>query len=222
MQHAEPLKVVFQDEHLLIFDKPSGLLVHRGYGRDDITMVDLVRTYGAYHPAHRLDRATSGLIVWGRGTDVLRNLQQQFEASTIQKTYLALVRGVLSEPTQVDHPVPNAEDGPRVDAQTNFLPLASVQTTPRAVTWVQANPLTGRFHQIRRHLKHISHPIIGDSNYGKGDLNRAFAAEHGLTRLALHASRLTLHHPITGEPLSFEVAVPEDLLGPLRHMGFEF
>lgn len=217
----EDLTVVYQDDSLLVLEKPSGLLVHRGYGRDDITLVDLIRQLGEFHPAHRLDRGTSGVILCARGGDVMRALQAQFEAGTPHKTYLALVRGRLNAAVTVDHPVPKSEDGPKVDAQTSFAPLAWAQTEPRDVTWVVARPVTGRFHQIRRHLKHLSHPIIGDANYGKGPINRAFAQAYGLHRLALHAAQITIRHPDTQVAMTFCCPLPDDLREPLEAMGVQ-
>ncbi len=210
-----------QDDAILVLNKPSGLLVHRGYGRDDITLVDLIRDYlGSSHPVHRLDRATSGVMIFAVNGDGARILQAQFEAGTVAKTYHALVRGLIAEDVIVDHPVPKAEGGERVDALTTIHPIEHVVVEPREVTWVEARPKTGRFHQIRRHLKHINHPIIGDSNYGKGGLNREFAKQFGLSRLALHASRIEFNHPTTGEPVSFTAGLPEDLTDALDEMGF--
>ncbi len=91
----------------------------------------------------------------------------------------------------------------------------------RRVSLVEARPLTGRLHQVRRHLKHVSHPLIGDANYGKGALNRAFAETIALRRLALHALSMRLPHPLTGAPLSFEAPLPEDLAIPFKRLGME-
>ncbi|MEZ4461829.1 MAG: RluA family pseudouridine synthase [bacterium] len=217
------LTVLFEDDWLFVVDKPSGLLVHRGYGADEVTLVEMVaRRLGRAHPVHRLDRATSGVLVFAKSGDIARDLQLQFQDGLVTKRYLALARGHIREPVTVDHPVPKDEGGERIDAVTDLVPLAHLDCAPRDVTWVEARPKTGRFHQIRRHLKHISHPVIGDSNYGKGPLNREFAAVHGLARLALHAQGLRLVHPGDARPLVFEAPLPDDLLLPLRSMGFDF
>ena len=216
------LRILHEDERLLFVDKPSGMLVHRGWATDDIVLVDLVREHvGRAHPIHRIDRATSGVILFARDADTARVLNAQFDARTVRKTYVALVRGVAPESGLIDHPVPRTEGGERVDAQTRFHRLAAAQTQPRDVSLVEASPITGRFHQIRRHLKHIDHPIIGDANYGKGPLNRAFRERYGLERLALHAASLEIEHPDSGSRLVIEAKIPDDLREPLAAMGFE-
>lgn len=150
--------------------------------------------------------------------ETTRLLQAQFEDGTVRKRYLALVRGPLSDPREIDHPVPKAEDGAKVSARTSVRPLFSLGR----YSFVEAVPHTGRLHQIRRHLKHISHPIIGDVRYGKGEHNRYFREQHGLHRLALHAAELRFLHPHRGdEPVSLVAPLPEDLLGPLSSWGLD-
>src|SRR5262249_36286147 len=155
-------------------------------------------------------------------------LARAFEEGRVDKTYLALVRGVPPEEGVVDHPIPRREDGPRVPALTAFRRLHAVDPATcespaaralRASALVLARPRTGRVHQVRRHMKHIDHPIIGDANYGKGVINRAFRDAVGLGRLALHAASIRLDHPITGEPLVLSASVPESLAEPLRLLG---
>jgi tRNA pseudouridine65 synthase len=117
----------------------------------------------------------------------------------------------------IDHPVPRDEDGPKVPAVTEFRRLAIFER----YALVEARPRTGRRHQIRRHFKHLSHPLIGDVCYGKGEHNRLFRERFGLHRLALHALELAFEHPETGEAIRIVAPVPEDLAGPLRVMGME-
>jgi tRNA pseudouridine65 synthase len=126
-----------------------------------------------------------------------------------EKRYLALVRGVPPEEGVVDHPVPRSEDGERVPAVTWYRTLASSKVARCSL--VEARPRTGRFHQIRRHLKHLGHPLIGDVNYGSGALNREYRATWGLHRLALHAFSIAFDHPITGERLTISAPMPDDL-----------
>jgi tRNA pseudouridine65 synthase len=209
---------------LLAVDKPSGLLVHRGWGRDATTLVDQVReTLGVevVHPLHRLDRQTSGVVLFALNADVARSMRDAFESSAVEKRYLALVRGVAPESGRVDHPIPRREGGPRVPAVTDFRRVGQAPTEPRHVSLVEALPRTGRLHQVRRHLKHVDHHVIGDANYGKGAINRALAERYGLRRMALHASALTLPHPGKGELLTVAAPLPADLGEPLGRMGFD-
>ena len=117
----------------------------------------------------------------------------------------------------IDHPVPKKEDGERVPALTRFTRVAS--STVDRCSLVLARPETGRLHQIRRHLRHISHPLVGDVAYGSGVVNRHYRATYGLHRLALHAYRLAFRHPVTGARVSVEARVPDDLGSALEQLG---
>jgi tRNA pseudouridine65 synthase len=217
------------DDHLVAFAKPSGLLVHRGWGDDAFTLVDHAREhFGDHiHPVHRLDRGTSGVIVIARSAEAAARIQASFERGEAEKCYLALVRGIPPEEGLIDHPIPRREDGPRVPAVTAFRRRFAVSavTAPdlpahvQRCALVEARPRTGRLHQVRRHLKHLNHPLLGDANYGKGDLNRLFRAEIGLGRLALHAASLEFVHPFTGARLRLEAPLPEDLALPFARLG---
>jgi tRNA pseudouridine65 synthase len=211
--------VLFRDEILLAMDKPSGLAVHRGAARDRVFALQIVRDQVGQrvYPVHRLDRATSGVLLFALDPATARRMQETFETGEVEKRYLALVRGIPPELGVIDHPVPKDEDGPRVPAVTEFRRLAVFER----YALIEARPLTGRRHQIRRHFKHISHPLIGDVRYGKGEHNRLFRERFGLHRLALHAVELTFPHPGTGELLRITAPVPEDLAGPLRAMGMD-
>ena len=212
-----PGQILHRDAALVVVDKPAGLVVHRGWADDEVALLGLVRdAVGAYvYPVHRLDRGASGVLVFALSPSGARALQEQWTAGTVRKRYLALVRGVPPDAAVIDHPVPRSEDGPKVPAQT------AIRTLHRAGRYavVAAAPHTGRLHQIRRHLKHISCPLIGDVRYGKGEHNRLFRERHDLHRLALHARSLRLEHPVTGEPLLFAAPVPADLAGALAGLG---
>jgi tRNA pseudouridine65 synthase len=217
------LDVLYRDDALLAVNKPSGLLVHRGWGKASIALVDLVRAHlgcDTVRPAHRLDRGTSGVVLFALDADSSRRLNAALESGEVEKVYLALVRGEAPEHAIVDHPIPRAERGPRVPAVTEVRRLAVVEAVPRTLSLVEARPRTGRLHQVRRHLKHLGHPVIGDANYGKGVLNREVALRYGLSRLALHAASIAFSHPTTDIRLEIEAPLPEDLAGPLREMGF--
>lgn len=212
-----PFALLHRDDRVAAFAKPSGLLVHRGWGDDDIVAVELAReAVGArVHPVHRLDRATSGVLLFALDPEAAAALGRAFEQGLVHKTYLALVRGVAPDEGVIDNPVPKTEGGPRVPAVTAF------RRRHAGERWslVEARPRTGRLHQIRRHLKHISHPIVGDVNYGKGDVNRLFRERFGLYRLALHAAELGFHHPFSGQAITITAPLPPDLAEPFAQMG---
>lgn len=208
---------MYRDDRLLAVVKPAGMIVHRGFDNDPVTVADVVRDrlVGApVHAVHRLDRGTSGVVLFGLDPETARRMQAGFEGGTIAKRYLALVRGPMTAACTVDNPVPRVKDGPRVPAVTDVEPLAHVDRW----TLVEAHPRTGRLHQIRRHLKHISHPIVGDVRYGKGDINRLFRETYGLHRLALHAWAMTVPHPDGGE-VYLQAPLPADLAEPWERLG---
>ena len=210
------MDILYQDDHVLVVNKPSGLAVHRGWARDRVTAVGLAGRLAKRHvsPVHRLDRGTSGVLLFAFDPEIVRTLQASF-AEGIHRVYWALVRGPAPEHEVVDHPIPRRPGGPRVDAITEIRLLGRFER----YSLVEARPSTGRLHQVRRHLKHLSLPIIGDSKYGKSEHNRLLRDRFGLARLALHAKSLDVPHPVRDERLHVEAPIPEDLAGPLRAMG---
>lgn len=194
--------LVFRDTSFVVVDKPSGVVVHRGLANDAENLLRAVRdAVGTWvYPVHRLDRGTSGAIVMALHPDAARAFGKAFEEGRVEKRYLALTRGHPAD-GDIDHPIANGEDGPRVPAVTSIRCLG----TAGRYALVEAIPRTGRMHQIRKHLKHVACPIIGDVKYGKGEHNRYFREHHGLHRLALHATELAFDHPDTGIRLRFSV-----------------
>jgi tRNA pseudouridine65 synthase len=201
--------ILYRSTALVAVDKPSGLAVHRGQSRDPVHALELVRdTVGSYvYPVHRLDRATSGVLVFALSDDAARVLGAAFAGGSVEKRYLALVRGNPPDRAVVDHPL-SQDDGKPPQAA-----LTEVFTRARYGRYalVEAAPKTGRTHQIRRHLKHLSCPIIGDVRYGKGEHNRLFRTKFGLHRLALHATSLTLVDPATRESVTIRAPLPAEL-----------
>lgn len=188
------IPILYRDDSLLIVDKPAGILTHRTQlaPDSDVAMTRARDTAGVWvWPLHRLDRGTSGALAFGLSEQAARTWQEQLDAGSIVKVYLALVRGVAPEALTLDYPVPKSEAGPRVPARTAFRRLWAGDHC----SLVEARPETGRFHQIRRHLAHLRHPIAGDSNYGTGWFNRKIRQSTPLTRLGLHASSLTFPRP---------------------------
>ncbi len=219
LAHLYRIDELYRDEHLVVVNKPSGLAVHRGWAADHVTAMTLVRnmTRRYVYPVHRLDRGTSGVLVFAFDGPTAGMLQDHFRDKTVQKRYLALVRGCTPEGGCIDHPVPRKPKGPRVDAVTRFRRLG---VAIDRYSLVEALPETGRLHQIRRHMKHINHPLIGDTAYGDGRENRRLRSEFGLLRLALHAASIRFAHPHTGERVEVFAPPPDDLRVPLERLGF--
>jgi tRNA pseudouridine65 synthase len=213
----EPLRLLYRDDDLLVVDKPSGLAVHRGWARDGVVILTLARALAGcrVYPVHRLDRGASGVLVMALAPPPARRLAASFAAGEVRKRYLALVRGIAPAAGVIDHPIPRTPGGPRVPAVTGYRRLATFER----YSWLEVVPETGRLHQIRRHLKHLSHPLIGDVRYGKGEHNRLFRSRFGLHRLALHAAELCIAHPTSGAPLALRSPLPADLAVPLAAMG---
>jgi tRNA pseudouridine65 synthase len=209
------IDILFVDAHLVVANKPSGLLVHRGWDDDhDVAMFRVRYAIGQHvHPLHRLDRGTSGTLLFARSREAAVALSCAFEEGRVEKRYLALVRGVPPESGIIDHAIPKDEGGPRVRAVTRFRRIA--RSTVDRCSLVLAMPETGRLHQVRRHLRHIDHPLIGDVRHGSGVINRRYRAEYALHRLALHASFLAFEHPFTANRVEVSAPVPEDLASAL-------
>jgi len=219
--HAQdcPLPVLWRDEHLVAIYKPAGWLVHRtGLDAGETRfIVQTLRDQMGQHvfPLHRLDKGTCGVLLLALHAEAASRTRSQFENHQMDKRYLAMVRGWAPLHAEVDHalrPDEAPQDAPAQPAQTRFARLATLEHREAydgrfagtRLSLVQAEPHTGRRHQIRRHLKHIAHPIIGDATHGKGPLNRWWAERLGLQRLWLHAWSLSLLHPYTQAPLHID------------------
>ncbi|MFL6696674.1 MAG: pseudouridine synthase [Vitreoscilla sp.] len=215
-----PLRILHADDAIVAIDKPAGLLVHRSSldAHETRSAAEMLRTQlGApVWLLHRLDKATSGVLAFARSAAVASALGEAFESGRVRKRYLALVRGWPPAESEIDYPLardpelPSAGQ-PRLAAVTRYGRLAcfewpfpdGVHATSRYAL-VEVEPLSGRRHQIRRHFKHIAHPLVGDTTHGKSAHNRAVAAWLGASRLWLHASRLELPGLDGGAPLVIE------------------
>jgi tRNA pseudouridine65 synthase len=202
------IEILYRDADMVAVNKPAGLAVHRGWADDDEFAMTRVRDHlGQWvYPVHRLDRGASGVLLFGLSSEAARALCERFERREVDKRYLTLVRGVLPEQLVIDHPLrPDNSAVPQL-AVTEVRRLSQLGR----YAWVEARPRTGRLHQIRRHLKHVSCPIIGDVRYGKGEHNRLFREQYGLQRLALHAAGVRLRG-LNDEQLEIEARLPADL-----------
>lgn len=211
------LPLLYRDDQLVAVNKPAGMLTHRGWGDDVMPLLQRLRDEtGQYlYPVHRLDRATSGVVVFATSAEMVRLLQEQFNTDQVKKEYLALCRGHTLASQVLHYPLAKEKGGPKRAAVTELALLESFER----YGLVRAIPKTGRTHQIRRHLKHLSHPIIGDVRYGKGEHNRIFRERFNFHRLALHAQRLSFIHPITRHPLTIEAPLDAEFSRVLSELG---
>jgi tRNA pseudouridine65 synthase len=228
---ARDIAIVHADAALVAVDKPPGLLVHRSGladGEDDV-LVDRVRraTGRMLFPIHRLDRATSGLVLFAADRDLAARLGAEFMARRVDKRYLAVCRGWPDPEGVIDHPLDAPgmpEKKPARTAWTRLaiaeLPIPVGRYASVRLALVEARPETGRYRQIRRHFKHASHHLIGDTSHGDGRLNR-FARMHlGVHRLLLHAWGIRLAHPATGEPIAITAPPDAEFRQAMARLGW--
>ena len=189
------IDILHRDARCVAVDKPTGIATHRGWADDDDALLQQVRdAVGAYvYPVHRLDRGASGVTLFALDREAARAFGGAWPNA--DKRYLAITRGHPPDHVVIDHAIPKAPGLDRVPAKTE---LWRREVFGRYAL-VEARPHTGRLHQIRRHLKHISCPLIGDVRYGKGEHNRLWRDRFNLHRLALHCTSLTVAHPDIGE-----------------------
>ncbi|WP_286164483.1 pseudouridine synthase [Azoarcus sp. DN11] len=228
----ETLPILYRDDCLVAVHKPSGLLVHRSVldVHEERFAVQILRNQiGRHvHPVHRLDKGTSGVLLFALDRETAARVSAAFERQAVRKTYLAVVRGHPPLEGVIDHPVTRRFDdaerrpdtaakAPAQDAVTRFRRLATTELPYQVDRYptsryalVELAPETGRRHQIRRHLKHLSHPIIGDATFGKGRHNRLFTQLFGVSRLLLACTRMQLAHPHTGAPLDLNAPPADD------------
>lgn len=232
MTKDNPLLELYRDHELLVVHKPAGLLVHRSpidkHETEFALQYARALNDGAHvYPVHRLDRPTSGVLVFARDPETARALGLAMMSGEVSKTYLAMVRGWPSGEGEIDHPLREEPEDRRLkgqeqpvrEARTRYRTLATTEipvTIEKYPTsryaMVELFPETGRKHQLRRHMKHISHPIIGDANHGRGRHNRYFAERFGEGRLMLAATRIVFVHPVTGNRMIFDAPLETSFL----------
>ncbi len=214
------LEILYQDEHLVAVNKPAGLLVHRSPvdRREKKVVVQILRNQiqKRVYPVHRLDRPTSGVLLFALSPETARKASILFQSGSTKKRYIAVVRGHIPESGMIDYPVKEVKDRyiPFQDQDTrNSYPAVTMYNRLAAIeipvevdrypstrySLVELIPQTGRRHQLRYHMKHISHPIIGDTRYGQTPHNQFFRKQFQCNQLLLCAKELILPHPVTGE-----------------------
>ena len=239
---ANQIDIIYEDEFLVAINKEAGLLVHRSWLDKDETRfaMQLTRDAVGCHvfPVHRLDKPTSGVLLFAKSPSVARSLTDAFTEHQVTKQYLAVVRGFMPEQGTVDYALsfkPDAIadkfadlDKPPQEAVTHWHSLAQVEL-PFAVSkkhdtsrysLMRLIPETGRKHQLRRHMRHLFHHIVGDTSHGDGRHNRFFRTQYGCTRMLLHAQTLALSHPVTGEPLLIKAALDDQWMRILEEFSW--
>jgi tRNA pseudouridine65 synthase len=212
------LEILYQDDYLIVINKPCGLLVHRTSiaEENEAFALQLLRDQVGkkLFPVHRIDRPTSGVLVFSFSPEVARQLNNQLINGVSHKKYVVLVRGWFSQEIICDRPVKN-DRGNLQEALTRFVPLKQLELpleTDRYPTArfsvVEAYPLTGRWHQIRQHLAQLRHYIINDRVHGDGKQNRIFTEQLGVREMFLHARSLRLQHPVLPTELTIEAPFP--------------
>jgi tRNA pseudouridine65 synthase len=224
------LEIVYQDEHLIAINKPHGLLVHRSKIADDATefALQILRDQIGKHvsPVHRLDRKTSGLLLFAFEKDVEIAMHKQFQEGLVEKKYLAILRGYAPEQMTIDYPLAK-ENGTMQDAVTSFRTLQKAEIdvafgkhpTSR-YSLVEAAPTTGRMHQLRRHFAHIFHPIIADRKHGCNKQNKFFKEQFEMTTMLLHASELVFKHPVTEIEVKLHANLHDEFKRVMNLMNF--
>lgn len=231
---SPPMQILYIDPWYVVVNKPNDLLVHRtslAEGDGPFALQLLRGMLGGEHvyPCHRLDRPTSGVLVFGRSPQASAAFQRLQEQHAIDKRYWAVVRGFLSRPQgRYENDIRNKYEEVYRPALTGYRVLQQLQlplvADPRyaAVRYalVEASPLTGRTHQIRLHLKYDNHPIVGDTRYGDNTQNRFAAAQFGNRHLLLHARSLGMRHPFTGAWMYWQAPPSENFASVAAAMGF--
>lgn len=238
------VELLYQDKHFAVVNKPAGFHVHphedkrNRVPRERICLYQVRDQIGKYvYPVHRLDAGTSGVLLFALSSEAAHELCKMFADKKMRKTYHAVVRGYAPEQGEIDLPLELDSTGDLVEAKTQFRRMATVEFPvvvakrfPTArYSLVEAKPLTGRWHQIRRHFNRISHPLMGDADHGDCRQNRFFRLQLGIPGLCLKAHSLEFTHPWTGE--EFKIEAPHDerwekisslfLEGPIRSLGFD-
>lgn len=241
-EHAEPLDVLYRDNNCVVVNKPRGMLVHRSEldRHENQFLLQTLRDQLQQHlfPIHRLDKPTSGAVIFAFSAEAAKYLQAQMESLGTKKYYLLVCRGFCPERGEINHPLKPVNDFRRTRAKavskeakpavTHFerlatleLPVAIDKYPSSRYSLVKARLLTGRRHQIRRHFKHISHPIIGCPKYGKSLHNRYFAEHLNAPGLLLHAWQLVFTPPEKKDTITVTAPLPKAFAGVAEHFAID-
>ncbi|MBK7937086.1 MAG: pseudouridylate synthase [Lewinellaceae bacterium] len=233
MSAPAPFSILYEDDEYVAIDKPWGILMHRTrISEDTVFVVQLLRDQlgQRVYPVHRLDRGTSGALVFGKTAEAAGKLGEQFMDKTVTKKYIAIVRGWIDEKGKIDYALADPDSGKgMLEAITHYTclgqseidaPIGLRYPTAR-FSLVAAMPETGRRHQIRKHFAHINHPIIGDKKHGDVKQNTYFREVFQMRRMLLHASELVFQHPRTGVEMRITAAVETEFMRALELTGLK-
>lgn len=233
-----PLTILYRDDALVVVDKPAKMLVHRSMidRHETVFVMQLLRDQLGMHvyPIHRLDKPTSGVLIFALSSEIARLMSQQLADKQWHKRYIALVRGWCSS-QQIDYalkekldPIVDKKaktDKPAQSAVTNVtlhkryrLPIGVGRYPEARYSLVECEPLTGRKHQLRRHLAHVNHPIVGDTTHGDGKHNQLWRRHLYFDRLGLHSSLVKFQHPLTHQLCEVSAAMPLDFTRVLEQL----
>ncbi|MGB7216855.1 MAG: tRNA pseudouridine(65) synthase TruC [Gammaproteobacteria bacterium] len=235
------MDILYRDDTLVAVNKPAGLLVHRSAidRHETRYALQIVRDQlgRRVYPVHRLDKPTSGILVFALDQDTARRMTKLFAEGAVEKTYLAVVRGYTDEAGTIDYALEEQldrmtdnkalRDKPAQPAVTHYrrlgiaeLPFAVGRYPTARYSLLRVSPKTGRKHQIRRHMKHIFHPVVGDTSHGDGRHNAFFRTHFGCRRLLLSATSLAFAHPDTGERLRLEAPLDDSFRRIVDNLGW--
>ena len=224
------LDILFRDDYLIAINKPHGLLVHRSSIAADVEefALQILRDQIGMkvNPVHRIDRKTAGVLLFAFSKDVEITMQQQFMENKVSKKYLAIVRGHTPDTEEIDYPL-RKENGTLQDAFTAYttlkraeLPVPFGNHATSRYSLVEVVPQTGRMHQIRKHMSHVFHPIIGDRTHGCNKQNKLFTEKWEMNTMLLHASYLNFIHPVTGQNIVIEAPLQDEFKRVMQLMGW--
>jgi tRNA pseudouridine65 synthase len=237
------IDILYEDDDIIAVNKPSGLLTHPSWltkkGTENLaTMLKHYFGGAPVHTVHRLDRATSGVILVAKNKETAKKLSLDFAEHRVQKTYYCVVRGFAPGSGEISHPLQYIHDKKAEpfatinkeaqDAITHYSTLANVQLPIAVGKWptaryslIQAMPKTGRKHQLRRHFKHILCPIVGDTNYGEGRHNKLYRDHFNINRLLLMAVSIRFIHPSTSQQMTIKAPLSEQVQVLFKEFGWQ-
>ncbi len=226
------LDIIYSDDYFIIINKPANLVVHRSpmSAEHQHFALQLLRDQLGLHvyPCHRLDSRTSGILIFALNPEYHRSIQQLFVEKAIRKNYLAIVRGYTQAEGRIEYAVKNSKGNGRKEAITNYKTLCCTEINHKVSRYntsryslVQLSPQTGRYHQLRQHMAHLRHPIIGDKKHGDHRHNKFFEKQFNSSNLLLHAHELLFKHPFTNKEMYLKAAVPDYFHKITEELEFE-